>query len=192
MLARLSLLADRLSGGANLNPTGLLVLRNTPLPASTRLSHRIGWLERVHQRREGSDSASILGLISTTWALCVARQSGLTGRYLVRNQQEATELSAQLRRLQPGWRRLSHYCSRQVASDVELLAVQRYAQALTHARIDGDADYCASLETLCRQADMRYRLQPSSAEAIRRLTVEWRCAIAQPRPPAHPLPPHPV
>jgi hypothetical protein len=78
----------------------------------------------------------------------------------------------QIIHLQPGLKRLSHYCSRRTGPDPELIAVAYFADALCR-RIDGTADYLAAMYCICRQPDLRFRLVPAAAPKLRRLAADW-------------------
>lgn len=119
------------------------------------------------RRREGSDTARVVGLLQTAHVLHLVRLGGLSGPYLKRNQAASAALACELRRLQGGATRLSHYCSRRTGADVGLLGVEFFARDLASPRFLGSADYDCALYSTCRRADMRFRLLPGKASLRR-------------------------
>ncbi len=178
MVERLVALAQRIEHGASPNPTALLCIRNTKLSRNARLRYRANWVSRLIGRRRDTESPQIIELMEAAYALLVARQADLSDRHLARNRELGDRLARQLRRIQPGVKRLSHYCSRRTGPDTDLLAVEFFARALNWPYIDGTEDYLAAMYCICRRADLRYRLKADSAPKLAELAADWATACS--------------
>lgn len=146
---RLSTLARRLDAGEQPNPTVLLCLRNIPLSASLRLEYRWRWIQRLIEQRRVWERAEIVKLLETVYLLTVARQGSLNDASLASNRAAAETVTLRIRSLQPGYRRLSHYCSRRTAPDPELLSAEYFAQSLFRW-VSGGCDYLSATRSSVR------------------------------------------
>ncbi len=175
LAARLDALADRIQAGERPSPTVLLCIRNTKFIPEIYLQFRINWIRSMLAQRRDTCGPRIIRLLEHAVRLIMARQSGLSGKELARNQQQGEKLAKLFIGLHgKDCIRISHFSNRRTACDAELLAVEFFSRALDFNYIDGTEDYLAAIYCICRQSDLFFRFTPEAVPKLRKLAVDWR------------------